>query len=143
MPLVPLAEAARRLGKPERTVRRWAAQKKLVAERRADGWYIDLEGDGNAADSGVLPLKGTTQLSTIPTSYLIDLQTKAEQAAFYQGRAEVLADQVRKLEQQLALPPAPPQPRKPWWRFWQTSMLFSVTPPIPLLETGNEPRLFV
>jgi len=121
MAAVPLADAARLLGKPERTIRRWAAQGKLPATRTADGWLVDLAVDdvgqvaatdrtGGHVNGHVAAAPSATggQVAAVPVSYLHDLQARAEAAAYWQGRASVLEARVQQLEGQLALPA--PQP---------------------------------
>jgi hypothetical protein len=151
MTAVPLADAARLLGKPERTVRRWAAKGRLSATRTVDGWLVNLELDehgqvaatdrsnGHAHGRAVTPTAATGgQLATVPVSYLLELQTRAEAAAYWQGRADLLGVQLEQAQRALAAPrepapdelqraseavPAEPaqQPaehQRPWWRFW-------------------------
>jgi hypothetical protein len=114
----PLADAARLLGEPERTIRRWAAQGKLPATRTAT--------DGSLRSASTLtatwpPLTASmaTRMATRPlhprplaATYLQELQARTEAAAFWQGRASVLEQRVQQLEVQAALP-APAAPTTP------------------------------
>lgn len=136
MATMPLADAARLLGKPERTIRRWAANGRLPATRTADGWLIELELDEhgqvaatdriNGHTSGRTASRGTANgghLAMVPVTLLQDLMGKAEQAAYWQGRASVLETRIQELEQQLALPAPPAEngsatAKRPWWRLW-------------------------
>ena len=103
MAVVPITEAAHLLGKPERTVRRWCARGRLPATRTPDGWLVELELNeaGQVADTGQANGHSLGHMATIPVTFLADLTAKAETAAYWQGRAEVLAAQ---LEQMRALP---------------------------------------
>jgi Helix-turn-helix domain len=151
MAAVPLADAARLLGKPERTVRRWASQGKLPATRTADGWVVEIDGQVAATDradghsSGhVAAADAATggQLATVPVSFLRELQARAEAAALWQGRAQVLEAELAAAREQLRALPAPDvpvdalradsdaagpdrtrapaaRPRRPWWAVWR------------------------
>jgi len=125
MATVPLADAARLLGKPERTVRR-AAKGRLPATRTAEGWLVEInasdlgqvaqitdraDGHSNGHVTATLSATGG-QMAEVPVSYLRDLQARAETAAFWQGRSTVLEARVQQLEGQLALP-EPTSPKRP------------------------------
>jgi excisionase family DNA binding protein len=113
MAAVPLAEAARLLGKPERTIRRWAAQGKLPATRTVDGWLVEIDGQVAATDHAAT---GQTvghdaasggQLAVVPAAHLAALEARAEASAFLAGRLQVLQERVAVLEAQLRALPAP------------------------------------
>jgi hypothetical protein len=149
MPPVPLADAARLLGKPERTLRRWAAQGRLPATRTVDGWLVDVE-PGHVAASDRAANGQTVghhaasggQLAVIPAAHLAQLEARAEASAFLAGRLQVLQERVAALEAQLRALPAPESPvdapgrdsdagsagpaqaaatapRRAWWALWK------------------------
>jgi excisionase family DNA binding protein len=131
MAAVTIADAARLLGKPERTGRRWAAKGKLPATRTDDSWLIELELDEHGQLAATVLDNGHTnghvsattavtggQVAAMPVSYLRELQQKAESVAYWQGRCSILEARIEELK---ALPPAPVESkeRAPWWAPWR------------------------
>lgn len=140
----------------ERTIRNWISAGKLPAERTPEGFRVreeDLAGklpthaEARSESSGS---GGTGSAVSVDLSELVhlvaklqaDVVSKAEAAAMWQARAEMLAAQLE--QAQRALPaPQPPQPaqdaprgdsvaprypeasvsatalRRPWWMFWR------------------------
>jgi excisionase family DNA binding protein len=147
-----IAEAASQLGCSVDTIRRRIRRGELVAQQvptqRGPAWRVTL-----GTLPGTLPTVGSTLgsaamhveaplLAQLLADAQAELVRKAEAAAMWQARAEMLAGQVERLQLALAAPkpnsseiapqrdsehaavePAqtssePPQAR-PWWAFWR------------------------
>jgi excisionase family DNA binding protein len=143
-------QAADYCGVSEKTIRNWIAAGRLSADKSADGFHIrvaDLQpfcrraprtpqgADGSAdrvrAESADSP-HATVNPEVLTVADVLQLvrearaeaMTKAEAAAMWQARAELLSAELERLRQP-ALPagvshetPATELPR-PWWAFWR------------------------
>lgn len=112
----PLAEAARVLGVSEKTVRRRAKAGQLdarqVPTQHGPAWQVRLP-DGVPTGDRVDPVG--TQAQTTAMLELIrlvgELQPKAEAAAMWQARAELLAERLAVAEHRIAALAAPVAPQ--------------------------------
>jgi len=146
-------EAAARCRVSTKTVRRWIASGRLPVDRNgrlvriSDVHLAPLMGqhNGHPVDSGQtvhedVDTKGTPSIDSGHAVLLelirelkSDAMSKAESAAMWQARAEMLLGQVQQLQMALEAPkPEPvtvePSPEteaapegeaKPWWKFWR------------------------
>jgi hypothetical protein len=129
-----LAEAASRLGVAPRTVRRRIQRSEIVAELvqgdhgaeyrvwldRTPARTPDRPTAGQGSQRGEPAL---SRLAGMLETAQRELVAKAEAAAMWQARAELLAERVKALEAQLALPPPADastslRSGRPWWKFW-------------------------
>jgi len=124
-----LAEAARALGISEKTARRRAKVGQLearqVSTRHGPAWQVRVP--GTVDTGGRVDPTGTQAATMLELVRLVgDLQGKAEAAAMWQGRAEMLAAQLadaREMIRALEAPGPVPSPTPPavagWWDRWQ------------------------
>jgi hypothetical protein len=141
-----LTAAARELGVSVKTLRRRVHMGTLTSRQvntrhgtAYEVWLPAAAHNGHSTDQGGLD-HGQTMLELV--RLVAELQPKAEAAALWQGRCQVLEARVAALEEQLRALPAPlpdvPQdalgcdserpmptrqgpaqrPKRPWWRWW-------------------------
>jgi len=140
-------QAADYCGVSEKTIRNWLAAGRLSAERSAGGFQIavadldalrrgtpqapqgaDPSAEGIRAESRgddaatVNLLPALTDALQLVRELQHALVAKAEAAAMWQARAEMLASQLAApppaLDSGAEPPPQTPAPRRPWWRRW-------------------------
>ena len=111
-----LADAARALGVSEKTARRRAKAGQLEARRiptqRGPAWQVRVpttgDTEGRVDSQGTQTDHGATMLELV--RLVGELQPKAEAAAMWQARAELLADRLDRAESQLLALTAPASP---------------------------------
>ena len=158
-------QAAEVCGVSEKTIRNWIAVGKLSAERSAAGFRITgdqlepllprsartsatVERNGAESADGPQTLSADGSAAMLELVRLVaqlqgDVVAKAEAAAMWQTRAELLAIQLQQAQETIRalqapreptpaeiapehaadglaveMPQAPPRPERPWWRFW-------------------------
>jgi hypothetical protein len=131
----------------EKTIRNWLAAGRLSAEKSADGFRIvavdlapfrrgtpqgpqgaepsaeEVRADDRGADAATVNLlPALTDALQLVRELQHELVAKAEAAAMWQARADMLAGQLAVLQQPALEPgPAAEPPPRPWWRFWDRS----------------------
>ena len=141
-----LSEAAAQLGVSTDTVRRrisaacWTPGMSQGNAAPSCGIRLGTPGNllGDGATPGVMPGNAMPELVTLLRDTQAELLRKAEAAAMWQARAELLASQLEQAQRALAAPrePLPEAPehsavgpaggttqqpaerQRPWWRFW-------------------------
>ena len=134
-----LAEAGRALGVSEKTVRRRVkagqVQGRQIPTQRGPAWQVWLPTtvDNEVRVDSTVPRTDDQARTMLELVRLVgDLQTKAEAAAMWQARAELLAERLTAAEDRLAIAapvqtpvapqpepapaPAPVEPPVPLWR---------------------------
>ena len=139
-PWLTLAEAARMLGISEKTARRRARAGQLEARQvptqHGPTWQVRLPNGVPTVDrvdsGGTQPDRTASMLELV--RMVGDLQAKAEAAAMWQARAELLAERLAAAESRILALTAPPssveapgapespdptmESSAPWWRAW-------------------------
>jgi hypothetical protein len=141
-----LADAAERSGLSvdalRRRVRRGRIRSRKVDGPRGPVWLVDAGGlattmagggatrvngsamtvapttaNGHHDGGGVVELELLARLDRLQAELLL----RTEAASAWQGRAEILAAELARTREQLALmaPKDEPEPPRPWWAFWR------------------------
>jgi transposase-like protein len=119
-----IAEAARRLGISQDTVRKRLRLGELAGEQvRAPGgfrWLVELPGEhAEPQGQGETPQEGITREAPYVRELVDSLQAqiRAQQEELEARRREVEQLHILLQQAQAALPA--PREKRPWWRFWE------------------------
>lgn len=122
---VSVSEAVGRLGKTERTVRRWVSGGRLPWRQGATGLEVDVAGFRQADDrpeEAPPDLAGQVAALQAEVRHLQAMLDRVTGECDYlrQAHAAALTLQQALPERTVTAGPASPQPA-PWWQFWRRS----------------------